>query len=830
MKRPVEAAASVFGLWAVAVLQPLLAPLGAAPEFFVAHRSDPVDILAVTAALALGPPVLACVAIALVLPAGRRAMDVAAALAVGLVAAPLAAQIGYRAGVTGWPAALAVAAAGLAVTGVAWHQVPVVRSFLALLSPAIVVVPVLFLSGPGMRSLLWRTGDPAGVVRAASPAPIVIVVFDELSLASLVDGTGRLNEARCPNFAALARDGIWFRRATTVSDFTRWALPAIMTGRYPRPDSAPTAADHANSIFTALGPSYHLEVTEPMTSVCPAALCGRVDGPRADRLVETLRDVRVVASYVLLPPAAREWLPSLTQGWANFETPGDGDDNDDPHDLGGEGTPTRDGRIGPRVLGAVRSFVDGISPDDPQPTLYFMHTLISHHPPRWLPSGQLIADRDNVPGRLEHGRWAQAPRAVAAHYQGHLLQAALADRVVGWIRDRLIRADLYERTLVVVVADHGASFRPGDSMRALTDTNAGDIAPVPLVVKLPQGRGPAGVVDDRNVQTVDILPTIADVIDLDLPFAVDGRSALAAEAPSADKRVYHAEASQISRYSLDAIVRLEEEAFERQRALFTEGPWPATRLPGFDGLLGRKVETLRVEDAPTGLLPRIARPLALEQVDPAAPALPVQVVGTIEPESRVSRTPAPIAVVVNGEVVAMTTTLVGSGRWFALIPPRCLERGANRLQVFVLDPTRPGVLLRPGADPREDNLVLDGATRWGVQQRGLYGTEAARGRKFRWTTGRAVIDVPIVPGHRPTRLRIAALSSGPAGKQLRLLVDSCEVLSTRLSAGGWSRTVELGRCQPDGYWAEVEILSDTHTPGGGDRRALGVALGGLTLE
>ena len=58
--------------------------------------------------------------------------------------------------------------------------------------------------------------------------------------------------------------------------------------------------------------------------------------------------------------------------------------------------------------------------------------------------------------------------------------------------------------------------------RDLTPENAHDIAPVPLLVKYPRQR--KGEIDPKWARTIDLLPTIADVLGIRLPFRVDGRS------------------------------------------------------------------------------------------------------------------------------------------------------------------------------------------------------------------------------------------------------------------------------------------------------------------
>ena len=48
--------------------------------------------------------------------------------------------------------------------------------------------------------------------------------------------------------------------------------------------------------------------------------------------------------------------------------------------------------------------------------------------------------------------------------------------------------------------------------------------PVPLFIKLPHQN--AGIMTDRNVETIDVFPTIADVLQMTPEVAVDGCSLL----------------------------------------------------------------------------------------------------------------------------------------------------------------------------------------------------------------------------------------------------------------------------------------------------------------
>ena len=115
-------------------------------------------------------------------------------------------------------------------------------------------------------------GPLDGVAFGATPA-VVVVVFDQLPLVSLLDRDGRIDRTVYPNFAALANDATWFRNASAVSGLTHTALPAILTGNYPAPELLPTTRDHPHNLFTLFGSRYHLNVLEPLTDLCPETLC-----------------------------------------------------------------------------------------------------------------------------------------------------------------------------------------------------------------------------------------------------------------------------------------------------------------------------------------------------------------------------------------------------------------------------------------------------------------------------------------------------------------------------------------------------------------------------
>ena len=209
-------------------------------------------------------------------------------------------------------------------------------------------------------------------------------------------------------------------------------------------------------------------------------------------------------------------LPPLTEDWRNFVK---------NQVMGRRWVSERDQdrRLGPQ------QWIAGLSGADPQPTLYYLHALLPHEPYIYLPTGQLLLDGGGMPALTRDGDWANDEWAVALIYQRHLLQVRYVDRLVGDLVLRLKQEGLWDRALVVVTADHGVSFRAGSPFKEVDDKNVADIMSVPLFIKLPGQHG--GSVSDRNVQSIDVLPTIADALDVELPGRPTGARRSATRSP-----------------------------------------------------------------------------------------------------------------------------------------------------------------------------------------------------------------------------------------------------------------------------------------------------------
>lgn len=811
----------VAGLWGLAVAQPVFDLVGRSPEFLVAHDMWPGGLLLLVAVVCLGGPAACLLAIGAAGLAGgpvwRRcvATVVVGALA-GVVALAALKSLG------GSPGSFLVALAAAAGAGAAhaYRRFSPVRLFATFLTPAVVVVPAIFLLNPGVGRLLVPADDVGaldGVTFGATP-PVVVVVFDQFQLAALLDREGNVDRANFPHFAALADDATWFRNATAVGEMTQYALPAILTGTYPSPGRLPVSADHPGNLFTLLGSRYRLHVEEPLSELCPESLCP-AERALGAWLAGVVSDLAVVFLTVVLPDELTVRLPPVDQNWNDFLA------NDTFQNR------WRAARVDDRRQTVTR-FIESIT--GAGPTLHFMHVLLPHEPWLYLPTGQQFTSlRQNV--GLQGGRWVDDRWAAAVNHQRYLLQLGYVDTLLGRLVARLREVDVYDDALIVVTADHGASLRPGESFRRPTRPSFADIGAVPLFVKRP-GQQEGGAVD-ANVEVIDVLPTVAAELGVELPWAADGADVLdPALAPRPAKVMFFDGARSRVEGPRDILAEVVESAARKFEWFATGDPLDIRAFHGRYGeLIGRPADALRAA-RPSDLRVVVDTSRLLQDVDPEAEFLPVHVTGAV-PDLPADAPVPMLAVALNGVVAAVTRpysfpVLGRRAAWEAIVDPARLEPGVNALEVFeILDPVGGSIALAAAAGAGPDaawpNLILDAELQMlGAQASGFYGMEWAGARPFRWTGGEARLLTPL--DSRTTEIAIDVLMTGPP-KQLRIAVDGCTLIDQTVR-GRWDATFDLGDCRLSPPEVEIVLQSDTHVPGTRDTRTLGVAVTSIELR
>jgi hypothetical protein len=476
---------------------------------------------------------------------------------------------------------------------------------------------------------------------APARPPVVILVFDEFPADALLGPDGRIDAERFPNFAALARISTWFPNAHTVFDSTFSSVPAILDGRLPRPGTAADVRSHQPSIFHLMdGLGYEIVKVESATAVCPPRICL---GARARR-------------------------PSVIDR------------------LSGGGRPERLHRW----IGAIRR--------RSRPTFYFQHTLLPHEPWIYLPSGRRTRPTGKDPiGSVNRWVGFHDPWLTEHNQMRHLLQVGYVDHELGRLLRRLRRTGLLRSSLLVVTADHGYSFDVGvRSRRKVTETNVEEIAPVPFFVKAPGQL--EGAIDESLVRTVDVVPTVADLLGVRVGWPHDGRSAFS---PATRKR----SEVRITTRDFRRTIRIGREELERRRrairlarartfgtgvesSLLFGDPWASVyRVGPNTELLDRPVGRVPVR-RPEGVPVAVANAGLVRHVTFSGELLPTRVTGTLGRGH--PGTLRDLAVAVNGRIRAVGRSFrlrFKRAEFFSLLVPEdSLRPGRNVVELFEVAP------------------------------------------------------------------------------------------------------------------------------------------------
>jgi hypothetical protein len=504
-------------LWAFAFVQPLLDLLGKNADFWVARSNTSGDILLFSIGFTVLPPLALLLVEAAVKIVSQQAYRVLHVVLVALLFAVFAVQVEKR--IYGHPAGLmiVIALALGALFAYGLYKGGFVKQLLDVLTPAPVIFLALFIFFSDTHKLIFPAEDANALgVKVKSSTPVVMVVFDEFPTATIMDPSGKaINAKRFPGFAELARESTWYRDNTTVADFTGRAVPAIETGVSPDWSTLPISSDQPNSIFSLLGGQYGFNVVEPVTDVCPPSLCGSGGGqpqsPQRPRLKQLVEDLWIVQKKLILPPALANKQPDVSATFGNFGNNGGGGQTagNFAQDLFVPPSPGEFQRWASRIPNSDRSFS-------------FIHMELPHEPFHFLPDGQSynFTDISDVAGPNAQ-KWAAGEGGVATTEQRHFIQTGYADRLTSLLIKDLKRRNIWDKALVVVTADHGINFDPKTYRRIASPGDFGGIANSPLFIKYPGQR--KGKVSEVHTRTIDILPTIAQVLGVDLPFKTEGK-------------------------------------------------------------------------------------------------------------------------------------------------------------------------------------------------------------------------------------------------------------------------------------------------------------------
>jgi hypothetical protein len=700
LRRETRFALELFAACGFAITQPVLSVYGKSPDTFIYHNAQTRQIVLFALVIGFVPPLVLWVVelvVGLVSQTVRRIVH--GTFLVGL-AVLFAVQLAKHI-LTPVVAVVALAAVVVAVCATAYAKSSTARTWLRYTAPAPIAFMALFIFSSSISQLVFprdvRAAQLGSVVNAPS---VVMITFDEWPTSSFVGADGKIDRKLFPNIAAFADDSTWYRNSTSVTSLTWHAVPAILTGMYPKDGQIPEASSHPQNLFTFLGGSYHLNVSESVTRLCPPSLCSArpvtTTGPSG--VTGLVDDAAHTYRKMVSPRVATN---DVTRGFEEIETatavneavhatgPGDHADIDV-----GAATTNRPERFD--------QFLQGIRADE-EPTLHFLHILLPHVVYRYLPDGREYGYPDHDFGKVGDA-WTADPWPAALAHQRLELQAMYVDGLIGQLMDRLRETKIGDRAVVVLTADHGIAFTPGQAVRGI------DPPPVPpslypqllwapLFVKA-VGQS-QGVVSDANVMSIDILPTIAKLTGFKIPWKVDG---VAAGTRAGNTKVFLK--STVSPFGAGVGPPIRYDGVAGEKAMLANNvdaffPPPAAaadralqmyRVGPYASLVGTAVSDVNLGD-PANNTAALVQFNDLKSVDPKGSTIPALAWGT-------TRDSTTVVIAVNGTIAGVSPTFTDGStprRFAMMLPESLLRAGDNHVAAYELDPSAAATTLHPMA-------------------------------------------------------------------------------------------------------------------------------------
>ncbi len=669
----------LLGLSGLAVAQPLLDLFGRSPPFFVGGDDSRLRIVVFAVLISLVPPVVAIALTAVATLVDRRVgtavfRAVTAALAAAFVLALLRTLDVDSAVVAFVIAGLAGAAAAVLIvrTRAGW----LFASYLAAANVLFVGLVVFF--SPTSHLIAGAAPDQVARVEVSPvKGPVVVVVLDEFPAATIMRADGSLNSERYPGFAELASVSTWFRNASSHYNLTYRAVPQLLSGLIGKRDLLPTYEGYPRTLLTLLGPDVPVHRYEPVTELCPPSVC-RTDGRRAS-VGEAIENATLVYRHRVLPTSVREELRRLDDSGERDGGEGAADETFIDRAYSKYRRLRRAGELDPDRQAEIMA--DEIAAIDASPALHVLHFVLPHRPYLLSPSG---LEASIHPTSINDPEAPGAEFMARFDYQRHSMQVGAVDVLIGDLVDQLRALPTWEDTLLVVTSDHGTNFNLPDIGRMkVTDVNRDQVLRVPLFIKAPGQLD--GEVRDDSAQSIDLLPSIVDLLDVDTDWEFDGHSLY-------DGSSTHTEPAVST--DVDAVIEI-----ARQRAEdFPYGDgWTALAAVGENGdLVGRRVDEFSV-GRPSRYGASLRQQWILRDLPSRGGEMPYVLVGTAAAHDGSKDQPPELLAAVNGTLAGV----VGGyrpdrGGWaFAGYVADFYHLGANDVVLYEVTRDGSSVTLHP---------------------------------------------------------------------------------------------------------------------------------------
>ena len=253
--------------------------------------------------------------------------------------------------------------------------------------------------------------------------------------------------------------------------------------------------------------------------------------------------------------------------------------------------------------GRPASCEQGLARSTRDPGSHFIHVVAPACPWFFTPWGTSLMRPMPQWDDADHGddpEWSSLIR-----YQRHSLQTGAADVALGQVLDQLRRPASGTTRRCWSTADHGTSTIPPDVGREATENNAEEVSACPSSSRPPASE--SGTVVDDVAMTIDVLPTLMDLLDIETDWEMDGP--LAARRERADGRAARRPGRRRPvrgrgppRGRLPARVGLDGAGRRRaagRRRRWWDTRWPTSTVGEPSGCAGRRTTRRRSRRCPT---------------------------------------------------------------------------------------------------------------------------------------------------------------------------------------------------------------------------------------
>ena len=340
---------------------------------------------------------------------------------------------------------------------------------------------------PRLRGFDWAP-EGRGPAEQGRGYNVLLYVIDTLRADHL--GTYGYARPTSPQLDAFGRSGVVFENTVSQASWTRPATASILTGRYPAEHGATTLRNGLRPNVATLAELLHQQGYD-------------------------------TGAFVTNVNVAPQW--GFRRGFDLYQYL--------PED---EHSPTV--HVRSDVMNAAA--VEWLNVHRDHPFFLYLHDTDPHAP--YTPSAPWdarLADPavhvapERVGGLLRDFRVSGVPpsadevRALMARYDGEI---AFTDDNFGHLLAVLQRLGVADRTLVIVVADHGEEFLDHGGLEH-GRTLFQEMVHVPLLMRFPN-RWAAGTRVTTTARQIDIVPTVLDYLGVSSPADLPGRSLLPAAA------------------------------------------------------------------------------------------------------------------------------------------------------------------------------------------------------------------------------------------------------------------------------------------------------------